>query len=143
NAAQAWNHTAFWNSLKPGGGGEPGGEIAVRLHEAFGSYGGFRETFSAAAVGQFGSGWAWLVLTGRRLAVINTPDAVNPLVWGQAPLLACDVWEHAYYLDYQNRRKAFVEAFLDHLVNWEYVASALSEAEAQQAQPARAAAGRR
>jgi Fe-Mn family superoxide dismutase len=144
NAAQVWNHTAFWNSLQPGGGGEPGGEVAGRLQEAFGSYSGFRQAFIAAAVGQFGSGWTWLVQNGRKLAVISTPDALNPLVSGQAPLLACDVWEHAYYLDYQNRRKAFVEAFLDHLVNWDTVASALFEAEAKQARKsARATAGRR
>ena len=144
SAAQAWNHTAFWDSLRPDGGGEPGGELAGRLHDQFGSYGGFRQTFIAAALGQFGSGWVWLVLDGRKLAVMSTPDAVNPLVSGQAPLLACDVWEHAYYLDYQDRRKAFVETFLDHLVNWEYVASALFEAEAEKARrPALTSAARR
>src|SRR5688572_24059541 len=102
NAAQAWNHTEFWNSMKPGGGGEPGGELAELIREAHGSYAAFREAFLGVAVGRFGSGWAWLVLDQVKLAVISTPDAGNPMVAGKAPLLACDVWEHAYYLDYQN-----------------------------------------
>lgn len=144
NAAQAWNHAAFWNSMQPNGGGEPRGEIAKRLREGFGSYAGFRRIFTETAVGHFGSGWAWLVLSGGKLAVTSTHDAANPLASGDAPLLACDVWEHAYYLDYQNRRKAFVEAFLDHLVNWDHVAAQLIEAETRLArEPGRAAAGGR
>ena len=117
NSAQVWNHTFFWNCMQPSGGGEPRGEFAKRLGESFGAYSDFRRQFTEAAVGQFGSGWAWLVLKNGKIAVVTTPDAFNPLVSGDAPLLTCDVWEHAYYLDYQNRRQAFVEAFLDHLVN--------------------------
>jgi Fe-Mn family superoxide dismutase len=145
NAAQVWNHTFFWHSMQPNGGGEPRGEAAKRLRESFGTNGGFRRIFTQAAVGQFGSGWVWLVLKNGKIDVITTPDAFNPLVSGEAPLLACDVWEHAYYLDYQNRRQAFVEAFLDHLVNWDHVAKQLIEAETQLARetPARASGGRR
>jgi Fe-Mn family superoxide dismutase len=128
NASQAWNHDEFWNSMQPGGG-KTGSEIDGLLTEQYGSYARFRQEFVGAATGQFGSGWTWLVLDGEKLAVISTPNAANPLTMGKVPLLACDVWEHAYYLDYQNRRKAFVEAFLDHLVNWERVASRLREAE--------------
>ena len=143
NAAQTWNHTFFWHSMRPGGGGEPQGHLAKRLREGFGSYAGFRRVFADTAVKQFGSGWAWLVLNGGKLNVISTPDAWNPLTSGEAPLLTCDVWEHAYYLDYQNQRKAFVEAFLDHLVNWEFAAQQLEQAEALLREPARAAGGRR
>jgi len=125
NTAQIWNHTFFWQSMQPNGGGEPTGEIAKRLKEAFGSYDGFRKEFIAAATGRFGSGWAWLVLDKGKLSVTSTPNAETPLVKGQTPLLTCDVWEHAYYLDYQNRRPAFVEAFLAHLVNWKHVEACL------------------
>ena len=139
NAAQVWNHTFFWNSMKPAGGGDPTGDIATRLRDEFGSFDNLRQAFIDCAVGRFGSGWAWLVLDGGKLAVVSTPEAMNPMVTGQVPLLTCDVWEHAYYLDYQNRRKAFVEAFFDHLVRWESVQSRLIEAtnrNASQAQPA-------
>ena len=129
NAAQVWNHTFFWHSMQPGGGGGPGGDVDKRLRDAFGGYDNFRQTFIDTAVGQFGSGWAWLVLDDGKLAVTSTPDAGNPLTSKRVPLLTCDVWEHAYYLDYQNRRKAFVETFLDHLVDWESVAARLHEAE--------------
>lgn len=129
NAAQAWNHTEFWNSMRPGGGGEPGSSIAPLVRESYGSYDAFRRAFVETAVGRFGSGWTWLALDGDKLVVLSTPDAVNPLTVGKTPLLACDVWEHAYYLDYQNRRQAFVEVFLDHLLNWEHVASRLRDAE--------------
>jgi Fe-Mn family superoxide dismutase len=129
NAAQSWNHTEFWNSMRPDGGGEPRGEIAGLLRDTCGGYASFRQEFLDAAVGRFGSGWVWLVLDGARLAVLSTPNADTPLTSGKTPLLVCDVWEHAYYLDYQNRRKAFVEAFLDHLVNWERVALRLRKAE--------------
>jgi len=125
NTAQIWNHTFFWQSIQPNGGGEPTGEIAKRLKEAFGSYDGFRKEFVAAATGRFGSGWAWLVLDKGKLSVTSTPNAETPLVKGQTPLLTCDVWEHAYYLDYQNRRPAFVDAFLAHLVNWKHVEACL------------------
>jgi len=127
NAAQAWNHTEFWNSMHPAGG-KTGNDIDELLTEQYGSYARFRQEFVNAATGQFGSGWTWLVLDGSRLAVISTPNAGNPLTMGKLPLLVCDVWEHAYYLDYQNRRKVFVETFLDHLANWERVASRLRDA---------------
>ena len=143
NAAQVWNHTFFWHSMSPGGGGEPRGDLAKRLREGFGSYAGFRRIFTDTAMKQFGSGWAWLVPNGGKLNVISTPDAWNPLTSGEAPLLACDVWEHAYYLDYQNQRKAFVETFLDHLVNWDFVAEHLAEADELLRRQPRAAGGRR
>jgi Fe-Mn family superoxide dismutase len=120
NAAQVWNHTFFWHCMKPGGG-KPSGKIAERIEESFGSYEKFAEQFKAAAVGRFGSGWAWLIDDGGTLKIISTPNADNPLAHGQKALLTVDVWEHAYYLDFQNRRPDFVQAFLDHLVNWEFV----------------------
>lgn len=126
NAAQVWNHTFFWNCMGPGGGGRPTGAVAARLDAAFGSYEKFAEQFKAAAVGRFGSGWAWLVLNGGELKIISTPNAETPLAHGQVALLTVDVWEHAYYLDYQNRRPDFVQAFLDHLVNWDFVARNLA-----------------
>jgi len=141
NAAQAWNHEFFWNCMQPGGGGEPKREIEDRMRESFGSYADFRTAFIETAVGHFGSGWAWLALDGGKLAVFSLADAGNPMSLDRTPLLTCDVWEHAYYLDYQNRRKAFIEAFLDHLVNWEFVASRLAEAKDEQA-PRRSAGSR-
>ncbi|GAP13835.1 superoxide dismutase [Longilinea arvoryzae] len=125
NAAQIWNHTFFWHCMKPGGGGKPGGAIAARIDATFGSYEKFAEQFKAAAVGRFGSGWGWLVLDGGELKILSTPNAETPLAKGQKALLTVDVWEHAYYLDYQNRRPDFVQAFLDHLVNWDFVAENL------------------
>lgn len=125
NAAQIWNHTFFWHCLKPGGGGKPDGAVAARIDAAFGSYEKFAEQFKAAAVARFGSGWGWLVLDGGELKIISTPNAETPLAKGQKALLTVDVWEHAYYLDYQNRRPDFVQAFLDHLVNWDFVAENL------------------
>ncbi len=121
NAAQAWNHTFFWNSMKPGGGGTPTGAVAEKINADFGSYDKFKEEFKKAAVSQFGSGWAWLVLDHGTLKVVNSPNAVNPLALGMTPLLTCDVWEHAYYLDYQNRRPDFVETFINSLINWDFV----------------------
>ncbi|MEQ8250208.1 superoxide dismutase [Oceanibaculum nanhaiense] len=120
NAAQVWNHTFFWNSMKPGGGGKPTGKIAKMIDESFGSYDKFAEEFKAAGAGQFGSGWAWLIEDGGKLAVVKTPNAELPMTKGKKALLTCDVWEHAYYLDYQNRRPDFLAAFLDHLVNWDF-----------------------
>ena len=125
NAAQIWNHTFFWHCMKPGGGGKPAGQLAKDIDAAFGSYEKFAELFKAAAVGHFGSGWAWLVLEGGELKIVSTPNAETPLAKGQKALLTVDVWEHAYYLDYQNRRPDFVQAFLDHLVNWDFVAKNL------------------
>jgi len=125
NAAQVWNHTFFWNSMKPGGGGAPSGDLAKKIDGAFGSLAKFKEEFKAAAVGQFGSGWAWLVLDGADLKIVKTGNAGTPMTEGQKALLTVDVWEHAYYLDYQNRRPDFVQAYLDHLVNWDFAAKNL------------------
>ena len=128
NAAQVWNHTFFWHCMKPQGGGRPTGKLAKMLDEAFGSYEKFAEQFKATAVGRFGSGWGWLVLENGALKVVSTPNAETPLTKGQVALLTVDVWEHAYYLDYQNRRPDFVQAFLDKLVNWDFVAKNLAQA---------------
>lgn len=122
NAAQIWNHTFFWHSMKPGGGGRPSGKLAERIDQSFGSYEKFAEQFKAAAVGRFGSGWAWLISDLGDLKIMSTPNAENPMSLGKVALLTVDVWEHAYYLDYQNRRPDFVQAFLDNLVNWEFAA---------------------
>jgi superoxide dismutase, Fe-Mn family len=127
NASQAWNHNLFWPSMKPKGGGAIPGELEKRLTADFGSVDKFKEAFVAKGVGQFGSGWAWLV-QGKdgKLAVTSTPNGVNPLCFdGQHTLLGCDVWEHSYYLDYRNRRPDYVKAFLDSLVDWEFVAARL------------------
>ena len=125
NAAQVWNHTFFWSSMKPNGGGAPSGKLADMIIASFGSFDAFKAAFTEAAMTQFGSGWAWLVLEGGKLKVIKTPNADNPLAHGQKALLTCDVWEHAYYLDYQNRRKDFVAVFLDKLANWDFAAAQL------------------
>lgn len=127
NAAQAWNHAFYWKGMKLKGGGVPIGTLAKSLSEAFGSFDGFKEAFTVAAVGQFGSGWAWLVLEGGSLKITSTSNADTPFVHGQKPLLTIDVWEHAYYLDYQNRRKDYVQAFLEHLVNWDFVSDNLEK----------------
>ncbi len=128
NAAQVWNHTFFFSCMKPGGGGRPEGELLSRLDADFGDIHKFIETFRNTATGQFGSGWGWLVLDNGTLKCTKTANAENPLVHGQTPLLTVDVWEHAYYLDYQNRRPDFIQTFLDHLVNWDFVADALKNA---------------
>jgi superoxide dismutase, Fe-Mn family len=125
NAAQVWNHTFFWNCMKPNGGGVPTGALAMKVDAAFGSFDKFKEQFKQAAATQFGSGWAWLVSDGGQLKVTKTDNAMNPVAQGQTALLACDVWEHTYYLDYQNRRPDFVQIFLDKLVNWDFVAKNL------------------
>jgi superoxide dismutase, Fe-Mn family len=127
NAGQVWNHNFFWQSLKPQGGGKPTGAVAERIQASFGSYEKFAEQFKATAVGQFGSGWAWLVADRGELKVTKTANAQSPLAQGQTALLTVDVWEHAYYLDFQNRRPDFVQTFLDHLVNWEFVAANLKQ----------------
>jgi superoxide dismutase, Fe-Mn family len=124
-AAQVWNHTFFWNSMKPGGGGKPTGRILGMIEKSFGSYDQFRTTFIDTALSQFGSGWVWLVQDGETLKVIKTSNADTPVAHGQTALMTCDVWEHAYYLDYQNRRKDYVTAFVDHLLNWDFAASQL------------------
>ena len=128
NAAQVWNHTFFWNCMRPGGGGRPTGDLAAKIGQTFGSYEKFAEQFKAAAVGRFGSGWGWLVREGGALKVMSTANADTPMTSKQTPLLTVDVWEHAYYLDYQNRRPDFVQTFLDHLVNWDFVAANLAKA---------------
>jgi superoxide dismutase, Fe-Mn family len=121
NAAQIWNHTFYWNSLSPKGGGEPPAALKNKIEASFGSVDAFKKEFAAAAVSQFGSGWAWLVLEDDKLKVIKTANAENPLTTGKKPLLTIDVWEHAYYLDYQNRRPDYVNAVLDKLINWEFI----------------------
>lgn len=123
NAAQVWNHTFYWNSLSPNGGGEPTGELAAAINAAFGSFEGFKEAFNKCAVTTFGSGWAWLVKNADgSLALVSTSNAGCPLTAGQKPLLTCDVWEHAYYIDYRNARPTYLNAFWA-LVNWEFAAS--------------------
>ncbi|AKG22048.1 superoxide dismutase [Calothrix sp. 336/3] len=126
NAAQVWNHTFFWSCLKPAGGGAPTGDLAARIDKDFGSFDKFKEDFSTAAATQFGSGWAWLVDDNGTLKITKTPNAENPLVHGQKPLLTLDVWEHAYYVDFRNARPAFIKNFLDNLVNWDFVAERLA-----------------
>ncbi len=122
NAAQAWNHTFLWHSMSPSGGGEPAGALAEAINTRFGSPAGFREKFKAAALGQFGSGWTWLVRKAGALEIVSTSNAETPLTAGLTPLLTLDVWEHAYYLDYQNKRDAYVDAYLDRLINWDFAA---------------------
>jgi superoxide dismutase, Fe-Mn family len=124
-AAQVWNHTLYWNSMAPGGGGAPSGAAGDAVNEAFGSYDKFREEFKTAAVNQFGSGWAWLTLDGGKLGVMSTSNADLPMKHNQTAVLTCDVWEHAYYIDYRNRRPDYVDTFLDHLINWKLLDDAL------------------
>jgi len=125
NAAQTWNHTFYWQSLRPGGGSEPPAALKQRIEAAFGSVDACRKELSAAAVGQFASGWAWLVADRGTLKVVRTGNADTPLTSGLTPLLTIDVWEHAYYLDYQNRRADYVNAVIDKLLNWEFAAKNL------------------
>ncbi len=125
NIAQVWNHTFFWSCMKPNGGGKPTGPIAQKIDADFGSYDKFAEELKNAGVTQFGSGWAWLVLNGDRLQITKTANADNPLAHALKPLLTVDVWEHAYYLDYQNRRPDFLAVFINHLINWDFVNSNL------------------
>ncbi len=123
NAAQVWNHTFYWHCLSPNGGGEPTGALAAAIDKAFGSFAAFKEAFTKCAVTTFGSGWAWLVKNADgSLALVSTSNAACPLTSGQTPLLTCDVWEHAYYIDYRNARPAYLNAFWA-LVNWEFAAS--------------------
>lgn len=120
NAAQVWNHTFLWNSMTPNGGGEPQGALALKINEDFGNFSEFKNAFKQVGATQFGSGWAWLVLENGQLKITKTSNADLPMVHGQVALLTCDVWEHAYYLDYQNRRPDYLEIFLNHLVNWRF-----------------------
>jgi Fe-Mn family superoxide dismutase len=126
NAAQVWNHSFYWHCMKPGGGGDPSGDLADAIDRDFGSVADFKQTFKEAAVSQFGSGWAWLVSDGGKLAVTKTANADLPMKHGQTALLTCDVWEHAYYIDYRNARPKYVETFLDHLMDWDFVAQNLA-----------------
>ena len=128
NAAQVWNHSFYWQCMKPGGGDRPTGALADKINADFGSFEAFVEQFKAAGATQFGSGWAWLVLDGGTLKITKTANADLPLAHGQTALLTMDVWEHAYYLDYQNRRPDYMTTFLEKLVNWEFVAANLAAA---------------
>ena len=128
NAAQIWNHTFYWHSMKHNGGGKPSGTLAQMIDAAFGSYDEFRKQFSATTVSQFGSGWGWLVVDGDALKVVKTGNAEVPFTKGQKPLLTIDVWEHAYYLDHQNKRAAYVDAVIDRLLNWDFAAENLAKA---------------
>ncbi len=132
-AAQTWNHNFYWQSMSPGGGGEPGGALAAALEASFGGVDAFRADFAAGAVGNFASGWGWLVFDtaaagSGSLRIVQTDDAQTPLTDGLTPLLVIDVWEHAYYLDYQNARAAYVDAFVEHLINWEFASANYSDA---------------
>ena len=120
NAAQVWNHTFYWSCMKKGGGGAPTGAIAAKINEDFGSYDAFAEAFKNAGLTQFGSGWAWLVLEAGKLKITKTPNADTPMAHGQKAILTVDIWEHAYYLDYQNKRADYIDTFLKHLVNWDF-----------------------
>jgi len=128
NAAQVWNHTFYWHCMKPNGGGAPTGELAEKIDAAFGSFDAFKEQFAKACVTQFGSGWGWLVVENGELKITQTANADTPMAHGQTALLTCDVWEHAYYLDFQNLRPKYVETFLNELVNWDFVAEQLAKA---------------
>lgn len=120
NVGQCYNHEFFWKSMKPKGGGAPTGAIAAKIDADFGSYDNFKKEFVAGGIGQFGSGWVWLVLDGGKLKIAKSANAETPLTSGAKPILVCDVWEHAYYLDFQNRRPDFLASFLDNLVNWDF-----------------------
>jgi Fe-Mn family superoxide dismutase len=129
NAAQVWNHTFYWNSMKPAGGGKPSGALAEKIDADFGSFDAFVEAFKNAGATQFGSGWAWLVVDkSGKLAVRKTPNAHTPLTEGETPLLTMDVWEHAYYLDYQNKRPDYMTVFVEKLINWDFAAQNLAAA---------------
>jgi len=130
NAAQAWNHTFLWHSMSPNGGGEPTGALADAINARFGDVAKFKAEFKAAALGQFGSGWAWLVRTSDGLDIVTTGNADTPLTHGTTALLTLDVWEHAYYLDFQNQRDAYVDAYLSELINWDFAAENYESARA-------------
>ena len=125
NAGQHWNHILFWQCMKPNGGGAMPSELENRINSDFGSVDQFKEAFVQAGTTQFGSGWAWLAIDNGKLVVTKSANASNPLVDGMKPILGCDVWEHSYYIDYRNKRPDYLKAFLDNLVNWEFVASQL------------------
>lgn len=149
NAAQIWNHDFLWESIKPGGGGKPSGELLELIERDFGSFEKFLEEFKSAATTQFGSGWAWLAYKDntvdhprpsekdKKLVILKSPNAVNPLVWDYAPLLTIDVWEHAYYLDFQNRRPDYISTFVSNLISWEAADSRLQKAKVEAAERAK------
>jgi Fe-Mn family superoxide dismutase len=126
NAAQAWNHAFYWQSMKPGGGGAPAGAVAAKIKTDLGGYEKFVEAFKNAGLVQFGSGWAWLIEKNGKLEIIKTSNADTPVAHDLKPLLTVDVWEHAYYLDYQNRRADYLDAFIKDLINWDFVNSRIS-----------------
>jgi len=126
NAAQIWNHTFYWHSLRPAGGAGPSGKLLEALNRDFGSLEAFKQQFKEAATTQFGSGWAWLVQEGAKLKITKTANADLPMKHGQKALLTCDVWEHAYYIDFRNARPSYVDAFLGHLINWDFAAKNLA-----------------
>ncbi|MBS0320395.1 MAG: superoxide dismutase [Proteobacteria bacterium] len=128
NAAQIWNHTFYWHCLKPGGGGKPTGKIAAMIDSDLGGYDKFKTDFAQTCITQFGSGWGWLVAEGGKLKLVKTPNAETPMTKGQTALLTIDVWEHAYYLDYQNKRPDHVNAVIDKLLNWDFAAENLAKA---------------
>lgn len=128
NAAQVWNHNFYWKSMKEDGGGKPTGDLAAKINDDFGSYDDFVKEFKQACMTQFGSGWAWLALEGGKLKITKTGNADTPMVHNQTALLTCDVWEHAYYLDYQNRRADYADVFLESLANWDFAAENLEKA---------------
>ena len=133
NAAQTWNHTFYWSSMRKGGGGDPPRSVARLIDDSFGGAAQFHEKLSTAAVDQFGSGWAWLVARGQKLEILTTSNAQTPITMGATPLLAIDVWEHAYYVDYENRRPDYVKAVIDRLLNWEFALQQLDKAELRKA----------
>jgi Fe-Mn family superoxide dismutase len=128
NAAQVWNHSFYWKSMRPKGGGAPSGKLKEKIEADLGGLENFRKEFANAGATQFGSGWAWLVLDGGKLKCVKTPNAETPLTTAATPLLTMDVWEHAYYLDWQNRRPDYITAFLERLINWEFAAENLAKA---------------
>jgi superoxide dismutase, Fe-Mn family len=127
NSAQVWNHTFFWSCMSPGGGGDPDGDVKIALEQAFGSVDEFKQTFTDKAKTLFGSGWTWLAKGDEGLEILQTKDADLPLKHGKTAILTLDVWEHAYYLDYQNARPAYIETWLNNLVNWEFAAENLAK----------------
>jgi len=135
NAAQAWNHAFFWRSLRPYGGGRPVGALKTKIEKDFGNYEAFEEQFLRVATGQFGSGWAWLVLDGNELRIVGTANADTPMAVGKSCLLVIDVWEHAYYLDYQNRRADYVVAVISRLLDWDFASEQFALAEVEQLIP--------
>jgi Fe-Mn family superoxide dismutase len=130
NASQTWNHSFLWASMKPNGGARPTGALTGLINDRFGNLDGFRNEFRESATGQFGSGWTWLVADDDTLAIVSTPDADSPLTTDAMPLLTLDVWEHAYYLDYQNSREEYVDAFLNNLINWDFAQANLDALDA-------------